>query len=57
MGTIRVYDTGLSTGYQSFLRHAEAEEDGVLVADFDLGEAAVTLRLEIDELLDYDAYE
>ena len=57
MGTIRVYDTGLSTGYQSFLRHAEAEEDDVLVADFDLGEAAVTLRLEIDELLDYDAYE
>ena len=57
LGTIRVYDTGVSTGYKSFLRRAEAEEGDVLVADFDLVETAVTLHLEIDEILDYDAYE
>ena len=51
-GTIRVGEEGTSWGFGPFLSRNGADEDDILVADFDLANDAVTLRLGSDDLLE-----
>jgi hypothetical protein len=47
-GSVRVYDNGNSSGYAPFLRQSGADEGDVLLAEFDLVSATVTLSLADD---------
>lgn len=52
VGRIRVYDTGLSGGWGTFLSRSGAEEGDVIIGEFDLIAGSAVLRLESDEIFD-----
>lgn len=52
VGTVVVDEDGMSWGYGPFLRRYGADEGDVLVIEFDVAAAEVTLRLEGFEHLD-----
>ena len=51
-GTVRVGEGGASWGFSLFLSRNGADDDDILVADFDLSGNTVTLRLGSDELME-----
>ena len=51
-GTVVVDDRGMSWGYGQFLSRHGADEDDILLVEFDLIHAQVTLKLETEEFLD-----
>jgi hypothetical protein len=51
-GCIRISDEGNSWGFGRFLRQRGADQGDILIAEFDLAQDLVTLRLGDDELLD-----
>ena len=51
-GIIRINNEGGSWGFGSFLRQRGADEDDILIAEFDLSGGAALLRLGDDEVLE-----
>jgi hypothetical protein len=51
-GRVRIYENGNSSGYAPFLRQAGADEGDILVAEFDLMSASVSLHLAGEEDLE-----
>lgn len=51
-GVVRVNADGISWGYGSFLGRSGADEDDILIVEFDLAEGTAILRLGDDEVLD-----
>lgn len=51
-GTIRVSDEGTSYGYGPFLSRRGADEDDILVVEFDLANQQAVLKLGDDEILE-----
>ena len=45
-------EKGMSWGYGSFLSRQYADEDDILLAEFDLVHEQVTLKLETEDFLD-----
>ncbi len=51
-GTVKVDDRGMSWGYSPFLSRHGADENDILLVEFDLVHERVTLKLETEEFLD-----
>jgi hypothetical protein len=51
-GTVKVLEDGASYGYGPFLRRRGADEDDILMTEFDLAQRVAVLRLVDDEMLE-----
>ncbi len=51
-GSVRVWDDGTSHGYTPFLSRRGADEDDILIVEFDLVRSTAVLRLGDDEMLE-----
>jgi hypothetical protein len=51
-GTIRIDADGVSLGYGTFLLSRGADEDDILIAEFELSKDKVVMRLGDDEILE-----
>src|SRR5262249_9224707 len=51
-GKIRINENGMSWGYGPFLARSGADEDDILIVEFDLVECNAILRLGDDEILE-----